>query len=129
MDHGDVHRFDRRHRQVWIRDSVYYTGRAIENPGARISDQLQKLQLLLETSQVPLDIQMVSDNLTDVTILRIGNLGLFEQTIVSLKPGRYVAVGKRIGYKEVSEECVGGFKQTPDPVLVQCVERVVATNR
>ena len=108
---------------------VYYTGRAIENPGARISDQLQKLQLLLETSQVPLDIQMVSDNLTDVTILRIGNLGLFEQTIVSLKPGRYVAVGKRIGYREVREEFVVGFNQTPDLVLVQCVERVVATNR
>ena len=108
---------------------VYYTGRAIETPGARISEQLQKLQLLLETSQVPLDIQMVSDNLTDVTILRIGNLGLFEQTVVSLKPGRYVAIGKRIGYREVREEFVVGFNQTPDSVLVQCVERVVATNR
>jgi len=108
---------------------VYYTGRAIENPGARISDQLQKLQLLLETSQVPLDIQIVSDNLTDVTILKIGNLGLFEQTMVSLKPGGYVAVGKRIGYRDVREEFVVGFNQTPDSVLVQCVERVVSTNR
>jgi hypothetical protein len=108
---------------------IYYTGQAIENPGPRLSDQVQKLQVLLETSQVPLDIQMVSDNLTDVTILRIGNLGLFEQTTVSLKPGRYVAVGKRIGYREVREEFVVGFSQTPDSVLVQCVERVVATNR
>lgn len=108
---------------------IYYTGQAIENPGPRLTDQVQRLQALLETSQVPLDIQMISDNLTDVTILRIGNLGLFEQTTVSLKPGRYVAVGKRIGYREVREEFVVGFNQTPDSVLVQCVERVVATNR
>lgn len=108
---------------------IYYTGRAIENPGARLSDQLADLQVLLETSQVPLDIRMTSDNLTDVTILRIGNLGLFEETTVSLKPGRYVAVGKRVGYREVREEFVVGFNQTPDVVVVECVERVVATNR
>ncbi len=108
---------------------IYYTGRAIENPGPRLAEQLDNLQVLLETSQVPLDIRMVSDNLTDVTILRIGNLGLFEETSVSLKPGRYVAVGKRIGYREVREEFVVGFGQTPDAVVVQCVERVVATNR
>ncbi|NKB34601.1 MAG: hypothetical protein GKR91_16025 [Pseudomonadales bacterium] len=108
---------------------IYYTGRAIEDPGARLVDQLDRLQVLLESSQVPLDIRMVSDNLTDVTILRIGELGLFEETTVSLKPGRYVAVGKRIGYREVREEFVVGFGQTPDSVVVQCVERVVATNR
>jgi len=108
---------------------IYYTGRAIENPGGRLSEQLDNLQVLLETSQVPLDIRMVSDNLTDVTILRIGHLGLFEETQVSLKPGRYVAVGKRIGYREVREEFVVGFGQTPDSVVVECVERVVATNR
>lgn len=108
---------------------IYYTGRAIENPGARLNDQLADLQVLLETSQVPLDIRMTSDNLTDVTILRIGNLGLFEDTTVSLKPGRYVAVGKRVGYREVREEFVVGFNQTPDVVVVECVERVVATNR
>ena len=108
---------------------IYYTGRAIESPGPRLVDQLDRLQVLLETSQVPLDIRMVSDNLTDVAILRIGNLGLFEETMVSLKPGRYVAVGKRIGYREVREEFVVGFGQTPDEVVVQCSERIVATNR
>ncbi|MBM88872.1 MAG: hypothetical protein CMQ41_10895 [Gammaproteobacteria bacterium] len=108
---------------------IYYTGRAIESPGRRLAGQLDELQVLLETSQVPLDIRMVSDNLTDVTILRIGILGLFEETTVSLKPGRYVAVGKRIGYREVREEFVVGFGQTPESIVVQCVERVVATNR
>lgn len=108
---------------------VYFTGRAIEEPGNVLTTQLDELQVLLENSQVPIDIQLVSDNLTDVTLLRVGGLGLFEQRSLSLKPGRYVAVGKRRGYREVRQEFTVGFGQTPESVVVQCEERIVATNR
>jgi hypothetical protein len=87
------------------------------------------LEALLESSQVEIDIRLVSDSLTDVTLLRIGTMGTFEQRSISLKPGRYVAVGKRIGYREVREEFTIGFGQTPDSVVVQCEERIVATRR
>ncbi len=108
---------------------VYYTGRAIEPPGPRLLAQLDKLELFLENSQVPIDIQFRSDNLTDVTLLRIENLGMFEQTSLSLKPGRYVAVGKRSGYREVREEFTVGFGLTPESVIVQCDERIVSASR
>lgn len=108
---------------------VYYTGRGIDQPGSVLVDQLNKLEAFLENSQIPIEIRLISDNLTDVTLLRIGNLGLFEQHTVSLKPGRYVAVGKRTGFREVREEFVVGFDQTPSLVVVKCDERVVATNR
>lgn len=108
---------------------VYYTGRDIENPGPRLQGQLDELQVLLENSQVPIEVTLVSDNLTDVTLLREAELGLFEQTTLSLKPGRYVAIGRRAGYREVREEFVVGFGQTPEQVVVQCEERVVATSR
>ncbi len=108
---------------------VYYTGRDIENPGPKLNQQLDELQVLLENSQVPIEVTLVSDNLTDVILLREAELGLFEQTTVSLKPGRYVAVGRRAGYREVREEFVVGFGQTPEQVVVQCEERVVATSR
>ena len=94
-----------------------------------LSGQLDKLEQLLETSQIPIEIQFASDNLTDVSILRVTNLGLFEETSVSLKPGRYVAQGKRIGYREIRTEFVVGFGQTPDVVNVLCTERIVPTNR
>ncbi|MCH7816521.1 MAG: hypothetical protein IIC60_08130 [Proteobacteria bacterium] len=97
--------------------------------GPRLSGQLDELQIFLENSQVPIDVQLISDALTDVTLLRIGNLGTFKQTSVSLKPGHYVAVGKRIGYREVRAEFTVGFGQTPNSVLVKCEERIVATNR
>lgn len=108
---------------------VYFTGRAIEEPGPRLQGQLDELQVLLETSQVPLDITLVSDNLTEVTVLRVAELGLFEQTTLSLKPGNYVAVGSRPGYREVRKEFTVGFGKTPEQVVVQCEERVVAAGR
>lgn len=108
---------------------VYFTGRAIENPGARLQQQLDRLQVLLENSQVPIQIQLSSDNLTEVTLLRVGELGLFESTTVSLKPGNYVAVGKRSGYREVREEFTVGFGLTPGVVVVRCEEPVVSTSR
>ena len=107
---------------------VYFTGRGIENPGPRLVGQLDKLEGLLETSQIPVTIQLVSDAITDVTLLRIGNLGTFEQTSLELKPGRYVAVGRRPGFRDVREEFVVGFGQTPDAVVVRCEERVVTTS-
>ncbi len=108
---------------------IYYTGRAIENPGSRLSSQLDQLQVLLDSSQVPVDVQLISDDLTDVTLLRVGNLGTFEQTAVSLKPGRYVAVGKRAGYREVREEFTVGFGLTPEAVIVRCDESILPTQR
>ena len=107
----------------------YGVGREIPNPGPRLLGQLDELQGYLENSQVPINITLTSDGLTDVTLLRIENLGMFEQTSLSLKPGRYVAVGKRSGYREVREEFTVGFGQTPDSVIVQCDERVSSSRR
>lgn len=103
---------------------VYYTGRTIENSGPVLTGQLDELEVLLANSQVPEEVWITSDNLTDVTILRVADLGEFEQTRLTLKPGRYVALGRRVGYREVREEFTVGFGQTPEQVIVQCVDRL-----
>lgn len=108
---------------------IYFTGRAIENPGKVLAEQLDTLEAYLENSQIPIEIQLISDNLTDVTLLRVSSLGLFERQTVSLKPGKYVAVGKRSGYREVREEFVVGFNQTPSLVIVRCDELVASSSR
>lgn len=103
---------------------VYRTGRALQPPGPRLQSQLDELQGLLETSQIPVDINLLSDNLTTVTLLRTAELGLFEQTRLSLKPGNYTAIGRREGFREVRVEFTVGYGQTPSQVVVQCVEPV-----
>jgi len=108
---------------------VYYTGRNIASPGQRLLNQLDELQGLLETSRIPIEVTFVSDNFTQVTLMREGELGTFEQRTLTLQPGRYVAVGSRPGYREVRKEFVVGFGQTPETVTVQCEERVVSSRR
>lgn len=108
---------------------LYFTGREIESPGPRLIAQLDQLEVFLDNSQVLIEIRFRSDNLTDVTLLKVSNMGIFEQTSLSLKPGRYVAVGKRSGFRDVREEFTVGFGLTPASVLVQCDERIVSASR
>ena len=107
----------------------YWVGRDIPEPGPRLVVQLDTLEKFLENSQVPIDISFRSDSLTDVTLLRISELGFFDQTSLSLKPGRYVAVGKRSGYRDVREEFTVGFGLTPETVVVRCDERISSAGR
>ena len=107
----------------------YFIGRDIENPGPRLTEQLDELEAFLEYSLVPIEVSFRSDSLTEVTLLRIKDLGIFVQTSLSLKPGRYVAVGKRSGYREIREEFTVGFGLTPETVIVQCDEPIVSSSR
>jgi hypothetical protein len=64
---------------------------------------------------------LLSDNATKVTLLRKGELGTFQQHNIKLKPGRYVALGERAGYRDVRVE----FSVLPAnnaPVEVRCEE-------
>ncbi|ALO47573.1 hypothetical protein PS2015_2946 [Pseudohongiella spirulinae] len=71
----------------------------------------------------------MSDNATQVTIYRVGELGAFSQTTLMLTPGRYVAVGTRPGYRDVREEFVVGIDDQPEAVVVQCSEQLAALDR
>lgn len=108
---------------------VYYTGRQLENPGPRLVDQLDRLEGLLQTAQIPVDVQIISDNMTEVTLYQVGVLGKFERQTLSLKPGQYVAVGTRSGYRDVRAEFAVGFDNRSAPVTIACTEKVVAVNR
>ena len=103
---------------------IYYTGRSIDSPGPRLVGQLDELEALLANSRIPVEVSFVSDDLTEVSILRVTELGTFEQASLSLNPGRYVAIGRRFGYRDVREEFTVGFGQTPAQVTVQCVDRL-----
>ena len=92
--------------------------------GPRLIAQRDELSRLLKRAVTPLTVPLLSDNMTQVTIYRVGRLGNFLRTEVSLRPGTYVAVGERPGYRDVREE----FRVAPEielePVVVQCEERI-----
>ncbi len=94
------------------------------NLGPRLTDQRDELGRLLKRAATPLTVQLVSDNLTNVSIYKIGRLGTFNRHEVNLLPGTYVAVGSRSGFRDVRLE----FRVAPEidmqPIFVRCEEQI-----
>ena len=92
--------------------------------GPRLSGQRDELSRLLKRAATPLTVQFVSDSLTQVSVFKIGRLGSFDTQTLELRPGTYVAVGSRPGYRDLRLE----FKVAPEidmqPVLVRCEEPI-----
>lgn len=97
--------------------------------GPRLQAQIQQTEAILHQMTQPREIRLISDDATQVTIYRVGELGTFSQTSVMLTPGRYVAVGTRPGYRDVREEFIVGIDDQPEAVVVQCSEQLAALDR
>lgn len=97
---------------------------AIADPGPRLRTQLEAAGKAIMDARTPVPVVIRSDDLTEVTVFRVGNLGTFSETSLSLYPGKYVAVGQRSGYRDVRIEfAVTAGEQAP-AVTVQCRQRI-----
>jgi tetratricopeptide (TPR) repeat protein len=92
--------------------------------GPRLAGQRDELSRLLKRAATPVTVELVSDNQTAVSIYKVGVLGRFNNRRLDLRPGTYVAVGARPGYRDVRLE----FRVAPEidmqPVVVRCEERI-----
>jgi len=92
--------------------------------GPRLEDRKNELSRLLKRAATPLTVQLVSDNATEVSIFRVGRLGAFTTRELELRPGEYVAIGSRPGYRDVRLE----FRVAPEielePIVIVCEERI-----
>jgi tetratricopeptide (TPR) repeat protein len=92
--------------------------------GPRLAADRDELSRLLKRAATPLTVRIVSDEMTNVSIYKVAKLGTFDSVEVSLRPGTYVAVGSRPGYRDVRTE----FRVAPeiemDAVVVRCEEQI-----
>lgn len=92
--------------------------------GPRLAAQRDDLSRLLKRAVTPLTVPIVSDNVTDVFVYKVGRMGQFMRKELNLRPGTYVVVGSRPGYRDVRLE----FRVAPEiemePVVVQCEEPI-----
>jgi tetratricopeptide (TPR) repeat protein len=92
--------------------------------GPRLEDQKNTLGRLLKRAATPLEVLLISDSQTEVSILRVARLGYFQSKNLDLRPGVYVALGSRSGYRDVRIE----FRVAPEiemkPIVVQCEEQI-----
>jgi tetratricopeptide (TPR) repeat protein len=92
--------------------------------GPRLADQRDQLSRLLKRAATPLVVQLVSDNATDVSIYKVGRLGSFATHELSLRPGTYVAVGSRPGFRDVRLEFQVAPEVDSGPIVIRCEETI-----
>ena len=97
---------------------------AIQNPGPLLTQQMNKLSDWLAHAEVPVPIALQSDNVTKVSIRRVGELGSFESRSLELAPGSYIVLGTRPGYRDVRREITVMPGSAPAPVIIRCEEKI-----
>lgn len=96
--------------------------RAVASPGPKLQAQRVALEHALAAAATPMTVQLRSDGETEVTVYRIGTLGTFTTRELELKPGHYVAVGTRAGYRDVRREFDVAAGTANEAVDVRCEE-------
>ncbi len=96
----------------------------IPEKGPRLEGQIHDLGRLIALATTPIAVRIESDQLTDVTLYRVGGLGTFMSKEVELRPGTYTAIGSRDGYRDVRRTFTVVPGRTISPVMVVCVEQI-----
>lgn len=103
---------------------VLVTAARAKPRGDRLQQQVDQLSQFISLARVPVSVQLNSDNLTDVTVYKVGNLGRLSSTSLELIPGNYRIVGKRRGYRDVEVELTLHGGRQIDPIFISCTERI-----
>ena len=92
--------------------------------GARLSGQINRLERLVTHASTPVPVTLNSDNKTSIAIYHVGKMGTFFSTQITLKPGRYTAVGSRNGFHDVRETFVVDPGKRDNQLFIACREPI-----
>lgn len=105
-------------------ESLVKRAAGVDPSGPVLRSQIQRLQILLPTFDVPVRLELVSDNATEVQIQRIGTFGTFSKREIELKPGKYTVVGTRPGFRDVRRDVTIAPGRDVQTINVACVEPI-----
>jgi len=89
-----------------------------------LSEQVRNLEIAVQLASTPIPVAFESDMITEVVIRGVGTLGNFARRDVPLKPGRYVVVGRRNGYRDTRSEILVIPGKQPPVVDIRCTEEI-----
>jgi tetratricopeptide (TPR) repeat protein len=98
--------------------------RSGNGPAPVLRAQLQRLEAALAAAATPVPVNLVSDNLTNITVYKVGNLGAFSSRTVQLRPGSYVILGSREGFRDVRRTLRVRADGSHGPLDVRCEEPI-----
>ena len=86
--------------------------------------QLASLTRILDKANTPVEVNLQSDKLTLVTLRKVSELGKFLEKTLSIRPGKYVVVGIRQGYRDVRIEFLVDPDKPQQTIIVQAAEKI-----
>ena len=78
----------------------------------------------MELASKPIAVRLESDQLTNVTLYRVGSLGAFAAKELELRPGTYTVIGSRDGYRDVRQTFTVRPGRDLPPISVVCFEPI-----
>ena len=100
------------------------TAQGINQRGAKLEKQIENVSKIIVQARNPIPVNFFSDNKTKVTIFKVGSLGLFEKRTIELVPGKYVALGQRIGFRDVRLDFAIEPNEVDKNISIMCVESI-----
>lgn len=91
-----------------------------QTAGPVLQSQIERLTQLMPELDRPVQLNMISDNATEVSIPGIGVFGSFGRREIRLKPGTYTVIGTRDGYRAARLEFTVEPGQQSVTITVTC---------
>lgn len=97
--------------------------KSIDKAGPLLQEQVSRLEKMIADAAATVNVTLRSDNTTLVEIYHIGRFGPFFEKHLNLRPGKYIVVGKRPGYRDVRLTVdVKADRSMPLFVFIRCEE-------
>jgi eukaryotic-like serine/threonine-protein kinase len=93
-----------------------------QSSGPMLQSQVERLTRLMPALDRPVQLNMISDNATEVSIPSLGEFGSFGRREIRLKPGTYTVIGTRDGYRPVQLEFTVEPGQQSVTITVTCTQ-------
>jgi hypothetical protein len=104
--------------------ALLVTAGAEAEKGPRLTSQIERLGELVELASKPVPVRLESDQLTTVTLYRVGTLGAFAAKDLELRPGTYTVIGSRDGFRDVRHTFTVRPGRNLPPINIVCVEPI-----
>lgn len=103
---------------------VLREGRQMADPLGAITEKIEFLEEILAEQAKPQTVKIISDNLTNIQIYRVGNFEPSLELNIELRPGEYTVVGSRLMYRDVRHTLRIEVGENPEPIEVICKEKL-----
>jgi tetratricopeptide (TPR) repeat protein len=99
-------------------------GKGVAERAPKLTEQLRRLEIAVQLASTPIPVAFQSDTITEVVIRGVGTIGKFASRDVPLKPGHYVVLGRRDGYRDTRRE-ISVIPGRQQPVVeIRCTDKI-----